>query len=124
MKFLLKILLIVVMAACLQFFLPWWSVVISSFLVGLIISNISGFQSFLAGFLAIFLLWSIYALMIDITTQSILTEKIARIFTVNNKYILILITGIIGGLPAGFGALTGNQLQKAFKKKQSRGYYS
>ena len=124
MKFLLKTILIVILAACLQLFLPWWSIVIASLLVGFIISGNSGFQSFLAGFLAVFLLWTIYSLMIDINTDGILTEKIAHIFTINNKYLLILITGIIGALPAGFGALTGNQFAKMFKKERSSGYYS
>jgi len=124
MKFLLKILLIVVMAACLQFFLPWWSAVIASFIIGALFSKNSGFQSFMAGFLAIFILWVGYSLTIDISTQGMLTEKIARIFTINNKYILILITGLIGAIPAGFGALTGNQLQKMFKKERNSGYYS
>lgn len=124
MKFTLQLVLTLLFAWLLQSFFPWWSAVISSFIIGVLLSKNSGVKSFSAGFLAIFLLWNIYALMIDVTTQSILTEKIARIFTLNNKYILILITGIIGGLPSGFGALTGNQLRKVFKKKQNSHYYS
>ena len=124
MKFLIQLILTVLASWLLQSFFPWWGAIIAAFVIGILLSDNKGLSSFFAGFLAIFLLWTGYALMIDINSQGILTEKIAHIFTVNNKYLLILITGIIGALPAGFGALTGNQFAKMFKKERRSSYYS
>ncbi len=124
MRLLPQLVLTVLFSWLLQSFFSWWSAVIASFVVAMLFSKSKGVTAFFAGFLAVFLLWTVYALIIDINTQSILTEKIARILTVNNKYLLILITGIIGGLPAGFGALSGNFLAKVFKKEKSAGSYS
>lgn len=124
MKFSIQLVLTILLSWMLQSYFPWWSAVIASFLIGMMFSNNKGASSFFAGFLAIFILWTGYAMMIDIDSQSILTEKIARILTVNNKYLLILITGLIGGLPAGFGALSGKFSIKAFKKERDTGYYS
>ena len=67
--------------------------------------------SFLAGFLAVGLLWLAMALLIDIQTQSILTEKVAKIFPTKSAGLLFVITAAIGGLPAGFAALTGALLK-------------
>jgi hypothetical protein len=124
MKFLIQLLLTIITSWLLQSFLPWWSAVIAAFIIGLLLSGNKGISSFFAGFSAIFLLWFGYALVIDINSQSILTEKIASILTVNNKYILIMITGVIGALPAGFGALTGNRLARLLKKEKNTEHYS
>lgn len=124
MKFILQLILTILASWVCQSFFPWWSAVVASSFLGFIFYKNRGFYSFLAGFLAVFLLWIGYALIIDINSQSILTGKVANILTVNNKYILILITGVIGGLPAGFGALSGNQIKKIFKKEKSDRYYS
>lgn len=124
MKFSIQLVLTILLSWLLQSYFPWWSAVIASFILGMMFSSNKGAPSFFAGFLAIFVLWVGHATMIDINSQGILTEKIARILTVNNKYLLILITGFIGGLPAGFGALSGKHFIMAFKKERDTGYYS
>lgn len=109
-KVLLKIILTAVMAYSLQTMLPWWSVVIASFSISFIIST-KGLSSFVGGFLGVGILWFIQAMVIDIQTDSILTDRVAGIFSLPNNFLLILITSIIGGLVGGFGALTGMQLR-------------
>ncbi len=85
---------------------PWWTMAIGAFLVGFVFSN-TGFKSFVAGFLAIGLLWLGMALFIDNVTQSILTERVAQLFPIN----IFAVTGIAGGLIGGFASMTGSLLK-------------
>jgi hypothetical protein len=109
-KVLVKILLTALMAYLLQTMFPWWTIVIAGFSISFIVST-KGPTSFLGGFLGIGLLWFILASITDIRTDSILTARVAEIFSLPNSSLLILLTSIIGGLAGGFGALTGNQLR-------------
>ena len=104
--------LIVTLALCfiLQYFLPWWTLALGAFAGGYLFGN-KGWVSFFAGLLGVGLLWFSAALFIDIQTQSILTEKVARIFPTKTPALLFLLTAIMGGLPAGFAALTGSLLR-------------
>ena len=110
LKVLLKIGFTLILAFLFQTVFPWWSIVVASFLISLIIST-KGLSSFIAGFLGIAILWFFSATIIDIKTGSILTERIAAIFSLPNTWLLILITTLIGGLVGGFGALTGSYLR-------------
>jgi hypothetical protein len=95
--------------------MPWWSVVVASFLISLILSS-KGLSSFFSGFLGVGILWFYLAWRIDSTTGSILTDKVAAIFTLPNSFLLILVTAVIGGIAGGFGALAGSHLRSIFKK--------
>lgn len=106
MKFLIQIVITAVVCFMFQKLFPWWSMAIGAFLVGFIFSN-TGPKSFLAGFLAIGLLWLGLAIYVDYSTQSILTEKVAQLFPLN----LFLLTSLIGGLVGGFASLTGSLIK-------------
>ncbi len=84
--------------------LPWWSIAICTFLVSLIFHQRPR-VSFLAGFLAVFLLWTSLALWIDTQNHSILSRRIAGILPLDgNPLLLILTTGFIGGTIGGLAA--------------------
>jgi hypothetical protein len=92
--------------------LPWWSFAISSFIVALAVHQKPG-KAFLTGFLGLFLLWVVLAFMKDAANDHILSQKVAMILPLGGSYIvLILITGIIGGLVSGLSALSGSYLRK------------
>lgn len=111
MRFLLSVLLIIVFAFIAGLYLPWWSMALISFVVLLILPQGVGI-SFLAGFLSIFLLWAGLALIIDIRNESILSQKIAALFSLGEaSFLLIFITGLLGGLVAGFAAMSGSTLR-------------
>lgn len=110
MNFLKQTLFTIAICFLLQYFLPWWTLVIGSMIGGYWFNN-SGFKSFLAGFLGVGLLWYVTAMVIDVQTQSILTEKVARIFPTKTPALLFLLTSLIGGLPGGFAAMTGTFLR-------------
>lgn len=106
MRFAIQIMLTAVVCFMFQKLFPWWSMAIGSFLVGFIFSN-SGLKSFLAGFLAVGLLWLGLSLYTDMTTNSILTTKVSQLFPLN----LFLLTTLIGGLLGGLASLTGSLLK-------------
>lgn len=110
MKFLLATLLIALFSYIAGLFLPWWCIAIIAFLVGVLIRQSLG-RSFLAGFIAVFVLWTLLALWIDLKNESILSRKIAQLFSLGeSSAALILITGLLGALVAGFGAMSGASL--------------
>ncbi len=97
-------------------FSPWWGFAITSLLVALLIHQKAG-KAFLAGFLGIFLLWAGLAWWMDMKNNGILSQKIAQILPLNgNSLLLILVTGIVGGLVAGFAAMSGSFLRASSRK--------
>lgn len=112
MNFLKQTLFTVAICFILQYFLPWWTLVIGAGIGGYMFGN-GGGMSFLSGLLGVGLLWLVMAMLIDVQTQSILTEKVAKIFPTKIPGLLFLVTAIIGGLPGGFAAMTGAMIKKA-----------
>lgn len=107
MKFVLAVILTALFAFISGLFFPWWSIAIIAFLVALLIRQSPG-RSFLAGFIALFILWSLIAFWIDVKNESILSRKVAQLFSLGQSSLaLIFVTGLIGALVAGFGAMSG-----------------
>lgn len=107
MKFLIQILATIALAYLLQSFFPWWTAALAAMGAGYYFKN-GGFKSFGAGFIAIGLLWFTLAFYIDITSQSILTEKVNKILPLP----ALALTTVIGGLVGGFAAMSGAVLNK------------
>ena len=105
MKFLYQVLATIIICLTLQYFLPWWTMAAGCFVLGYLFSN-KGLVSFSAGFLGVGLLWLSVATFIDVSTQSILTEKINRLLPLN----VFVLTTLIGGLVGGLASLTGSLL--------------
>lgn len=108
MRFLIQIAFIIVTAWIAEMFLPWWSIAIAAALVGFLYKTKA---NFLAGFIAIAMLWLIKALLIDMNAAVPLADTVAKILLVNSKPLLLVITAALGGLVGGFGALTGSVLR-------------
>ena len=95
--------------------LPWWSFVFTSGIVAIAIHQQGG-RAFLSGFLGLFVLWAGMALLKDTANEHILSTKVAQILPLGGSYpVLILVTGIIGGLVSGLAALTGSYLRRSRK---------
>ncbi len=113
MKFTITIILTALLsfAACL--YIDWWSIAIAAFIVALIIP-LKPLHSFLSGFIALFLLWSLLAWYISANNDHLLAHKISLlILSTDNPFLLIVITGLTGGLVAGFAAVSGSYLHKS-----------
>ncbi|MEO0470237.1 MAG: hypothetical protein AAF206_11490 [Bacteroidota bacterium] len=132
MKFFLRILLILGLAYLVQSFFPFWTAAIVAFVVGLVLSErrkrrVFGNKkqaksySFLAGFLALFILWGGMSWYLDAQNASLLSEKIAQLLLRGQEapfqgaWFMILTTALIGGLMGGFSCLSGNLLGEAIK---------
>jgi hypothetical protein len=101
--------------------LPWWSFVITSLAVSVAIHQRPG-RAFLTGFLGLFLLWAGMALLKDAANDHLLAGKVARVLPLGGSYlVLILVTGVVGGLVSGFAALAGSYLRG---RPRSRRYAS
>ena len=97
-------------------FSPWWGFAVTTLLVALLVHQKAG-KAFLSGFLGIFLLWAGLAYWMDQQNNGILSQRIAQILPLNgNSLLLILITGVVGGLVAGFAAMSGSYLRASSKK--------
>lgn len=111
MKFIVAIILTALLAFISGLYFPWWTIAITAFLVALLIYQ-KAWKAFVAGFLGLLLLWSGLAYWIDIKNESILSAKIGVLIGIgSNSFLLILITGLIGGLVAGLAALSGSFLR-------------
>lgn|SRR5690606_21581152 len=116
MKFLVSVILIILLSFLAQLILPWWSLAVIAFIVGLLIHQRSG-MAFLAGFTALFLLWGGIALIINIQNQGLFAGKVAELLPLGGSAILlVLVTALIGALVAGMASLSGNFLRVAFNQ--------
>jgi hypothetical protein len=111
MKFLIQILAVIIICLVLQLFMPWWVAAVAGFIVGVAFSNTS-FNAFVVGFIGVFLVWSAYAFWLDVQNASVLSSKIAVLFSVKQPILLVLITGLMGGITGGLGSWAGNELRK------------
>jgi cbb3-type cytochrome oxidase subunit 1 len=114
MKFIVSVLLTMLLSFAVGLFgvLPWWSFAICAFIVALIIHQ-KAWKAFLSGFLSLAMLWGLMAAYIDIQNEHLLGNKVANVLLkTENSLLLILITAIVGGLVAGFAAMTGSYLRK------------
>ena len=119
----MKLLIATILTALLSFiagiYIPlWWFFAVVALLVALLIHQRGG-KAFLAGFLALFILWFVLAFWIDTANGGILSVKIASLLPLGgSKWLLMIFTAVIGGLVAGFAALSGSYLRSTSSKKQ------
>jgi len=113
MKFIISLLLTALLsfAACL--YLPWWSIAIAAFVVAALIPQQPG-KSFITGFIALFLLWGGLSFWISNNNEHLLVRKVSMVLLkMDNPWVLIFATALIGALVAGFAALSGSFLRKS-----------
>lgn len=113
MKFLLAVALTALAGLLLQIALPWWSLALAAFLTGIIVSQ-SLLLSFVSGLLGTAIVWWGYATLIDITTASLLSSKIAVLFHVGTSAALLIAGGALAGIVGGFAAASGHAFKKLF----------
>lgn len=117
MRFVLALILTVILGYILGLFLDWWSISLAAFIVALFWQQ-SPARAFGSGFLAVFLLWGALALVIDVRNDHILSTRMSElILKTGLPAVMILITGVIGGLVGGVSALSASVLRPARKTK-------
>jgi hypothetical protein len=94
----------------------WWFFAVIALLVALLVHQRAG-KAFFAGFLALFILWFILTFWIDNANGGVLSVKIASLLPLGgSKWLLIIVTAFLGGLIAGFAAMSGSYLRTTPKK--------
>ena|SRR6218665_306036 len=114
--------IILVVSAIAQLFLPWWVIAPIAFLVGMIQSKSSS-GSFFAGAGAITTLWIAYAFYLNFASDGLMLDRIGGLFSESLKFLknipytvsFFTIMALIGGLVGGFSALAGYQFKQLVK---------
>jgi hypothetical protein len=103
-------LLIALLSLILQVFFPWWIIAPVAFVLAAWKSN-SAKNAFFSGFLAIFVLWIIVALLHTLPNENILANRVASMLTLPSTSLswlfVLIISAFIGGIAAGFSGLAG-----------------
>lgn len=86
--------------------LPWWTILPAAVLAGIFFPLPAG-RGFLLAWLLGLILWGGLAMWHDLRNDGLLSSKVAQIFQLSPGLYMAIITGLLGGLLAGFGALTG-----------------
>jgi hypothetical protein len=113
MKWFVSCLLITFLSLVAELYLPFWSVAIISFAVVALIPQ-SSWKAFWCGFAGLFLLWAGLAFFLDSGNDQILSSRISLLFLkVQSPALLVLVTGVLGGMLGGMGALSASFLRPA-----------
>lgn len=105
----------IVLALVLSQFLPWWSIMVVAFIVAIVIPLKKG-AVFIVPFLAIAVLWMAHTFWLGNANDFILAKKISTLLTLGgNPIVLVLVTGIVGGIAAGIAGVFGKQVSLLFK---------
>ena len=113
-------LLISVTCLIFQFFLPWWISAMVAFAFACWVAK-SALQAFGSSFFALLAVWTVMSLFQSIPNDHLLANRIGQLFMLPaeqsfNWVIVLAVTGIIGGLSAGFSGLAGFYCRRAFSK--------
>jgi hypothetical protein len=112
----LNFIITLLLALTLSIFLPWWSVMLAAF-VSAVLFSLNGWKVFFIPFVAVFLFWTGYAFLLSNDNNFTLAKKIAILLPLDgNPYLLILVTGIMGGFAAGIAGIFGKQCRVLAKK--------
>ncbi|RED43060.1 hypothetical protein DFQ10_107249 [Winogradskyella eximia] len=107
----------IVLAYILSLFLPWWSVMTAALATALFIP-LKKSAVFFVPFFAIVLFWAVYSYLMSSGNDFTLAKRIAVLLPLGgNPYVLMLVTGIVGGLAAGIAAIFGKQISLILKSK-------
>ena len=107
----------IILAYVLSLYLPWWSIMIAALISGFLIPLKRGAVFFIP-FVAIALMWIVQSYLLSSANEFILAKKIATLLKLNgNSTLLLLATGLVGGLAAGISGIFGKQCSILFNNK-------
>lgn len=105
----------IALAFILSFVLPWWSVMTAALATALFIP-LKKAAVFFVPFFAILIFWVVYSFILSSGNDFTLAKRIAVLLPLGGSpYVLILVTGVVGGLAAGIAAIFGKQISLATK---------
>ena len=103
-------------------YLPWWSITIITFGIGFAF-NENYISHFLSGFIGVGIAWLFLLLSIDLSTNSIISNKIIDLLEISSVNMLIIYTSILGGFIGGISSCLGKSTKELlYKKKKKRDF--
>ena len=118
-RFILQLILVIAFSYVSQYIFPWWGVMIGSALAAILVYN-KGLSSFFAGFIGLGSLWFYLAYSIDAANKSLLSNKVATLFSLETGFQMVLVTALLGAIIGGFSSLAGNYFIALFKKEEKK----
>ncbi len=108
MKFFTALVLTLLLSFIGGLWFPWWIIAPIAFAVAILVPQ-KAWKAGLSGFLGAFLLWALLSAWINAANDYQLAPKISQMLGIGTgSFLLVLVTGFIAGLVAGFAALTGS----------------
>jgi hypothetical protein len=109
MRLYLQIPAIILFGFVFELFLPWYSVAFIAFVFGYLLDSES---NFVGGFLGVAILWAIKIFLISNSAGVDFAGKVAQVLEpIGEKWILVLVTLLLGGLVGGLACVTGASLK-------------
>jgi len=105
----------IILAYVFSLYLPWWSIMLAAFISGFLIP-LKKRAIFFIPFIAVAILWIVQSYILSSANDFILAEKIATLLKLKgNSTLLLLATGVVGGLAAGISGIFSKQCSTFFK---------
>lgn len=111
-------LIIFVLAFLLQFLLPWWIVIIISFITCAVLSKTAKIALW-SPFFAVLLLWTAMALFQSIPNNHLMASRVAEMLALSNWWLVLVITALIGAFVAAISGFCGYHFRKAIFLRKS-----
>ena len=111
-------LIVLIAAFLLQLLLPWWIIVIITFLTCAVLGKNAKIALW-SPFLAITILWTSMALYSSIPNQHLIAGRVAEMLGVDSWILVLLITALLGGFVAGLSGFCGYHFRKAVLQERS-----
>lgn len=113
-------LIVLIAAFLLQLVLPWWVIVIVSFVACALLGK-TGKIALWSPFFAILLLWTGVALFKSLPNQNLMASRVAEMLGVNSWFLVLFLTALLGAFVAGISGFCGFHFRKAvFQHKSNR----
>ncbi|WP_316817466.1 hypothetical protein [Pedobacter nyackensis] len=103
---------ILILSFLLQMVLPWWIVVIISFVTCGLIGK-TGKISLWSPFFAVLLLWTGMALFKSLPNNNVLAVRVAEMLGVKAWWLILALTALLGGFAAAISGFCGYHFRKA-----------
>jgi DNA-binding transcriptional regulator of glucitol operon len=116
MKPLIFLPLIFVLSYVVQLFLPWWSMALVCYGVCFAL-KVNKWYAFSGSLLAVFFLWVLKAYFADQNFDVPMSSLLGGLFGNVSTSAVFFLTGLIGGMVAGFSGLLGSWTGTLFQQK-------
>ena len=112
-NFLITVLIGIVTCFIAQTFIPlWWIFSPVTFIIALLHPYLSAGRRFFAGLLIVFITWMILYIFKDMANDSVMSDKIANLFSLKSNNWLFVVSSLIMGIIGGLTSLSAFFLRK------------